>query len=90
MIAWREGLPPGDYYVGMENDYEVQFTCIGIVYHRPIVRKDAEMLDSTAALKLVNELIKLYVPHEINQLDLKLAVVRLIVAIKPEENVNGR
>jgi hypothetical protein len=48
------------------------------------------MPDSTAALKLVNELIDLYVPDETNQLDLKLAVARLIVAVKSEKNVNGR
>lgn len=34
MNDWKRGYPPGDYYEGMERDYEVYFSPGGIVWHR--------------------------------------------------------
>ena len=31
---WKPGLPPGRYYKGMENDYEVYYSPIGKKWHR--------------------------------------------------------
>jgi hypothetical protein len=35
---WKIGFPPGDYYEGMTDDFEVAFTVGGIVWHRRKVR----------------------------------------------------
>ena len=32
--GWKRGLPPGPYYEGMTDDYEVYFTIGGAVWHR--------------------------------------------------------
>ena len=34
MNDWKRGLPPGDYYPGMENDFEVYFSVGGAIWHR--------------------------------------------------------
>lgn len=34
MDDWKRGLPPGKYYEGMTDDYEVQFTVGGLKWHR--------------------------------------------------------
>lgn len=34
-VQWIPGYPPGDYYEGMENDFEVYFSPGGAVWHRP-------------------------------------------------------
>ena len=31
---WKPGLPPGDYYDGMVDDYEVYFSPAGMKWHR--------------------------------------------------------
>jgi len=36
VMKWVIGLPPGEYYEGMEFDYEVKFTCGGVIWHRRI------------------------------------------------------
>jgi hypothetical protein len=33
-MSWKPGLPPGAYYPGMEDDYEVRHTPGGAVWHR--------------------------------------------------------
>lgn len=38
MGEWKRGLPPGKYYPGMENDYEVRFTVGGLIWHRRVVK----------------------------------------------------
>jgi hypothetical protein len=37
---WEPGLPPGEYYPGMENDYEVYFSPIGAVWHRSAAKAE--------------------------------------------------
>lgn len=44
---WRPGFPPGQYYVGMTDDFEVKFTPIGVVWHREAVRKTTMIRRST-------------------------------------------
>lgn len=34
MSKWKRGLPPGEYYTGMVDDYEVCFTAGGLKWHR--------------------------------------------------------
>lgn len=36
--SWKLGLPPLDYYEGMEKDYEVRFTPIA-VWHRKLGKR---------------------------------------------------
>lgn len=31
---WKRGLPPGKYYEGMIDDYEVYYAPIGVKWHR--------------------------------------------------------
>lgn len=31
---WRKGLPPGNYYPGMADDYDLSFTLAGPKWHR--------------------------------------------------------
>lgn len=31
---WKRGLPPGRYYDGMVDDFEVYFSPAGVVWHR--------------------------------------------------------
>lgn len=31
---WKRGLPPGEYYEGMVEDFEVYFTVGGVKWHR--------------------------------------------------------
>lgn len=37
---WKRGLPPGRYYPGMEDDYEVYFSPGGLIWHK---RKSAAL-----------------------------------------------
>jgi hypothetical protein len=32
--AWLPGFPPGHYYDGMTDDFEVDFTAGGLIWHR--------------------------------------------------------
>jgi hypothetical protein len=34
MSEWKLGLPPGRYYEGMVDDFEVYFTVGGVIWHR--------------------------------------------------------
>jgi hypothetical protein len=34
MKDWKRGLPPGKYYEGMIDDYEVDFSAGGMKWHR--------------------------------------------------------
>ena len=52
MKGWKRGLPPGKYYEGMENDFVVQFTVIGVKWHR---RRTEEEKQAHIALKAENE-----------------------------------
>lgn len=36
LAAWKIGFPPGEYYQGMTDDYEVCFTPGGLVWHRRV------------------------------------------------------
>lgn len=38
IAEWTPGLPPGKYYPGMEDDYEVRFTPMGQIFHRKKVK----------------------------------------------------
>lgn len=37
---WKRGLPPGPYYKGMPDDYEVYFSPGGLKWHRRKVKTD--------------------------------------------------
>lgn len=34
LSKWKPGYPPGKYYEGMLDDYEVYFSVGGVVWHR--------------------------------------------------------
>jgi hypothetical protein len=45
---WKRGLPPGKYYEGMFDDFEVSFTVMGQKWHR---RRTAEERAAYIALR---------------------------------------
>ena len=58
MSEWKPGLPPGKYYEGMVDDFEVYFSPGGLKWHRrltPIVKhcktNDENPSDSKTARK---------------------------------------
>lgn len=46
MNGWKRGYPPGKYYPGMERDYEVYFTVVGVVWHRKRTPEQLEAYDN--------------------------------------------
>ena len=51
MAEWKRGLPPGKYYVGMVEDYEVCFTAGGLKWPR---RRSEDEKQAWIALKARN------------------------------------
>lgn len=48
---WKRGLPPGKYYPGMVDDFEISFAVIGGVWHR---RRTADQIEEYRRLLAAN------------------------------------
>lgn len=58
-VPWKRGLPPGAYYEGMTDDYEVYFSPGGVKWHRKRSDEDADTHH-----RLTAEIIRLRAPEE--------------------------
>jgi hypothetical protein len=53
--GWKRGLPPGPYYAGMVDDFEVSFTAGGTRWHRKRTPEErAEYIERTRAPEKVD------------------------------------
>lgn len=48
---WKRGLPPGRYYPGMEDDYEVHFGMLGMKHYRQRASADARLYANFRAVR---------------------------------------
>jgi uncharacterized protein YdaU (DUF1376 family) len=55
MKGWKRGLPPGQYYEGMVDDFEVAFTIGGPKWHR---KRTEEEKQAHIAQKAANERLR--------------------------------
>jgi hypothetical protein len=58
MQGWKRGLPPGKYYVGMTDDFEVYFSPGGIKWHR---RRSSEEVTAIKAAR-TDEIMQTFDP----------------------------
>lgn len=60
--GWKRGLPPGPYYEGMVDDYEVYFAPIGVKWYRK--RTPEERQEHIEALRLNRERASAHISQE--------------------------